>query len=158
MRREGVESFDSCDVKVVKMITHGYPPDVKLQTASSTSIIPVDAADYAKKKAKDAPLIYGGHLAVLDCPYTQDTGEKISSAFNNHNGVAAAYDSVRENAGLIACRTCRFSGMTPAEVSIDRKEFAQAETERLRAYEGLEQARVELGIIEPPAPPAALEQ
>ena len=56
--------------------------------------------------------------------------------------------SVRDNAGLLACRTCQYSGLTQVEVSVRRREFADAEKERIEAFQRLQTAREALEIFD----------
>lgn len=155
LQRDGVKAFDMCDVKVVKMVKYGYPVDTEVRVSGDEFIVPLVATDYTKRfiEGEDESSRknhYAGSRAIIECPYTEDTGITLESQFDNHNGELRAYESIRKNAGVLACRTCQYSGMTPVEVSIARTEFAKAEAERIKAFELLEEARAEIAQLANP--------
>lgn len=152
--REGLEAFDECKVRVVRVTDYAYPTNVLLKV-SGPFIHPVNRADRERKRSvskftEGSSKMYGGSGAKLDCPYTQDTGIEISSDYTNHNGVQRAHESLRQNAGCIACRGCQYSGVDPVEVSSMRRAYAAAETERIAQQKLLDAARAELDSVSPP--------
>lgn len=134
MNISGNRAFERCDVKVVEFVDYVY-----VDKDRKNVTITQDAA-------RD-PRPHGGNGAVLHCPRTEDDRVNVESQFSNHPTRERALNSLKSLAGKLICRDCRFSSMTPVEVSIARTELAEAEKARIIAYAALMEARNELETI-----------
>ena len=129
----GKQSFDRCDVKTVEIISRATKGILNYDS----SVAPEGA-------------IHSGYRAKLHCPRIEDDDRlKVSSNNLNYSYQSEAVRSVRKIAAQLICRDCMYSDMTPVQVSIARKEFANAETERVKAYQALEAAREEIEQASP---------
>ena len=136
----GKQSFDRCDVKTVEIIGRSAFIKEGRQWNSDTKNAPEGSWHF-------------GYRAQLHCPRIEDDERlKISSNNKNYNYQSEAVRSVRSIAAQLICRDCMYAEMTPVQVSIARKDFAKAETERIQAYKALEAAREEIEKISPPLP------
>lgn len=154
MSRAGKKAFDRCDVKVVEFKDTVY--EHPTQVMPGNYVVPLGGLGTVASRPTspaDAGMQYAGSGAALHCPRTEDERVNIHSAYSNHNGRLLALKSVRNLAGELLCRTCRFSTMTPVEVSIERKALADAETERVESFILLEAARAEIRAIGQPELP-----
>ncbi len=89
----------------------------------------------------------GGYTATLHCPRTEDEdGVEVSTRAEVRWSQNEARRELRNTAARLVCATCVYHSMTPVEVSITRKELAEAELERIEAYKRLCEARAELEI------------
>lgn len=131
-KRAGEAAFDACDVKRV-VITESVYDDTEEGEEAVVSEAPLEDNRY-----------FAGNGAELICPRTEDDGIQISSQYNNHLDRVGAYNSVRTQAGELACGTCMYAGLTPVEVSIARTELANAEVDRIEAYRLRKEAIEEL--------------
>lgn len=136
MSRKGRKAFRQCDVKVVEFKDFVYTDDERQETT------------LAEIPSEDSRIL-SGSSAVLHCPRTEDDKVNVESRYSNHPTRPEALDSVEELAGKLLCEDCMFSTMTPVEVSIARKDLAAAETERIKAYQALEEARQEIEQVSP---------
>ncbi len=134
----GKKSFDRCDVKTVEIIGRsGLFKDNRYWTVDT----------------KGAPegSSHTGYRAKLHCPRIDDDDRlNVSSNKKTYQLQEEAVRSVRSIAAQLICRDCMYADMTPVQVSIARKDFAKAETERVLAYKALEAAREDLDQISPP--------
>lgn len=131
MFKEGQRAFDRCDVKVVEFKSFVY----KQSSAGEKALATNPSEDMR---------IHAGDGAVLHCPKTEDDKVAIESQYTNYPTRQAALKSVRKLAGDLMCKNCRFSSMTPSEVSNDRAAFARAETDRIEATIAYDAAMKEL--------------
>ena len=75
-----------------------------------------------------------GYGAKLRCPRIEDGDSGPVEVGYTHNTELGALNALRRLAGKLLCSECRYAGMTPAQVSIERARFAEAEAERIRAF------------------------
>jgi hypothetical protein len=120
MSNNGKKAFRRCDVKVVEFKDFVYDKDAKNRKVLSDN------------PSEDTRRLFG-YSAVLHCPRTEDDRVSITSQFTNHSSRIKALKSVEKLAGALLCRDCRFSNLTPAEVSMDRAALARAEKDRIEA-------------------------
>jgi hypothetical protein len=130
MSRAGKRSFDRCDVKVVEFKEFGYR-----EGSSGIASLCKDLPNGGKDN------VNAGYWAVLHCPRTEDERIEVTSENETRRNKPNALKEVRTLAGQLVCEHCRFSTMTPVEVSIERTRFANAEAERIEAF-GLRQAAI----------------
>lgn len=136
MSRAGRKAFRKCDVKAVLFKSYVYTDDGEEKEVISTT------------PSEDSRQ-FAGVAAVLECPRTQDDKlQQIESQFTDHPTNLAALQSLAELAGELVCAECRYSNMTPVQVSIQRADFAKAEADRVLAYQVLEAARAEIRALE----------
>ena len=115
---KGLRNFRQCDVKVVETKDFVYVSGNKGPAVLSVT------------PSEDNRNLHG-HSAVLHCPRTEDERVNIESQYVNHSSRLEAVNSVASIAAALVCADCRFSTMTPLEVSKERADLARAETERL---------------------------
>lgn len=121
MSRAGRKAFDKCNVKVVEILPYIYSDD--------------EQRTFKVKRSIDkGGLLTGGSHAILHCPRTEDKRVNAESEKREKASQLAALDELRRIAGEMLCRTCMYSSMTPVEVSVQRKDFAEAEAERITAF------------------------
>lgn len=137
MSRNGRKAFNRCDVKVV---------EIKRRLRDKVTNLVID--ETARESGKNYAL--NGHGAELHCPRTEDDRVAIKSDSQSHSSQAEALASVRGLAGQLLCAECRYSSMTPVQVSIERTELAKAEADRVVAFQALEAARAEIAVLENP--------
>ena len=148
MSRSGNKAFDRCDVRVVEFGHFLYLED-RDGDFDYENDIPED--DRNKR-------FHAGYHATLHCPRTEDDRISVTSEYESEMDKSYALKSLKKLAGELVCHDCRYSSMTPAEVSQDRAKFLRAETERVEALTALEQARDELRLVTPQLLPPKPEQ
>lgn len=119
MSRAGKKNYDSCAVREVEDIEFVY---LRLNFGPAEP----------KKGATDTRET-AGHRAILHCPVTESERVTIDSGdyrYENRTNVAA---KVRRYASELICANCMFAGKTPLEVSMLRRQLAEAESNRLEA-------------------------
>ena len=157
MTRAGKRAFNRCNVKVVEFHEFVFPSSVSASEITRGAGV-VTAGDKTGQRILVTPQNVNdvssnwaaGCEAVLRCPVTEDQDEPLTSQTNNHVTKLASLESLRSIAGELLCRNCRFSSMTPVEVSLERQEIAEAETARIEAFTHLQAAQIELAKIVSP--------
>lgn len=148
MSRKGEKAFDGCRVKSWNFTDFVFVKDPGRIKSTSSVVEPQYGYPVARVPAESKEGgVYAGSSATLQCPRVQDTGMRIRSSLENHNGHSNAYDSLRQNAGKMACAVCPFSSMDQIEVAQYRARWATAQAEQIRAFSALEQARREIDRI-----------
>lgn len=149
MSRAGKRAFDRCSVAEVE-----FKDFLEVKEDDETHY-------YLREKLpadeKGKPHRHAGYLAVLHCPRTEDSRTEVTSNHLTGRNKLEALREVKDLAGELLCRHCRFSSMTPVEVAEERAKRALAEAEHTEALAALETARAELRAISPHALPAAPE-
>ncbi|HSX33128.1 MAG TPA: hypothetical protein VLF91_02210 [Candidatus Saccharimonadales bacterium] len=144
MSRAGNKAFSKCEVKIVEFDTYIRPyDDPKKIVASGNGSGPGNLV---------------GYKAHLRCPKTEDPRAAISSDTMNAPTKLRALANLGALAGELMCKGCRFSAMTPLQVTEERARMAHADAELADAQAHLERARHELSqtlAIELPAAPEA---
>lgn len=141
VQREGRVAFGNCDVKAAEITRFFQYDDEK---GFSTGAVVAEADLDASK-----PNHFNGYRARLDCPRTQDDPRLvIESPYRSHATQLEAVEALVPLAAALVCRDCMYSGMTPVQVSIARKEFENAEIARLEVHSQLERAKVAMAEIE----------
>jgi len=135
MSRAGKRAFRRCDVKEVELSTFVYEKEG-------------GGVRHIKDAKKGRVYNLAGANANLHCPRTESPLVKVSSEDKAGMSKVQAVKSLEELAGELLCRDCRFSTMTPVQVSIARAELDLAEAERIRAHQLLTEARAELDAID----------
>lgn len=132
MSRVGNRAFKGCDVKSVEFIRRVRvftgPED---EDGERPSIIKFDV-DVTPEERESSYI--NGYGAKLHCPRIEDGDSKPVEVSYHNNTELGALSSLRTLAGELLCSECRYSGMTPAQVSIERAKFAEAEAERIKAF------------------------
>lgn len=131
MSLKGYKAFNRCDVKVVE-----FKRRIRVYTdnrrTKSASLVLFDEEVTPEQRQNSRISGYG---AALHCPRIEDDDRlTIESDGYSYETQSGALISLRRLAGELICRDCRFSTMTPVEVSIERRKLNEAETERLQAH------------------------
>jgi hypothetical protein len=131
MGRAGKKAFNKCNVRVVEFERFIYDSETE-------HVVTED------QREPHRDYFLRGYRAILRCPRTEDDGVEVASPYKSHDTQRIALAHLRELAGDLICRDCMYPSMTPVQVSIKRKELAEAEAERLHAYKLVQQARDEI--------------
>lgn len=91
---------------------------------------------------------YPKYVATLDCPRVQDLGLEVKGDLSTETQPRAK-EQLKKVAGAIVCGDCIYSGMTDVQISTSRTERDQAELTRIKTHQALEEARIELDLIDP---------
>lgn len=136
MSRSGNKRFDQCDVKIVEFTRH-------IRDSSTGHIVE------EKDRDPDKDYVLRGYRGSLHCPRTEDDRVSVDSVTRSHPTQLEALNSVRKLTGNLLCSTCKYSTMTPLEISQERAAVARAEVDRLEAFTSRAQALAELALIDP---------
>ncbi|MDB5185294.1 MAG: hypothetical protein JWN38_1102 [Candidatus Saccharibacteria bacterium] len=146
MSRAGKKSFEQCDVKSV-IFTRRIRVFQDESRSVSKSIV-LDENDVTPEQMQVSQT--RGYRATLQCPRLEDDPRSsIESESRVHATQLDALESMKRLAGEVICRDCRFSSMTPVEISHERAQLATAEAERAEAYRLREIALRELNTAFP---------
>lgn len=140
MSRAGRKAFARCDVKVVEF-------NRRYRTHDETRLVVNE-----EERVPEKNYSINGYGVILRCPRTEDDEISIRSDRDSHPSQIEALNSIKSVVGKLLCAECRYSHMTPVQVSVARTEFAKAEAERLEAYGALELARKEVAELPPGFP------
>lgn len=156
MSRAGKKAFDQCESKVVTFTDYVFTRPTELQSGQTDFVVPrTGLGSVDKVKVENGTNgRYAGSGASLKCPVTQASEQEMESQYSNHYGRLKALDSLRQIAGEVICRNCRFSGMTQVEVITERAALLRAQAEETEALAALESARNELRQVNPHLLPA----
>lgn len=154
MISKGKKAFNRCDVKVVEFVDFIFPSNVKSDNvlAGSEYTTLRDGSISERAIVKDTASQQGydaGHLAILHCPRTEDDRVNIQSDSDNHTLRTGALASLRELAGSLICEHCRYSKMSPVDITLERAEIARVDAQRLEAIKLRAEALHELTQIDP---------
>lgn len=145
MSRAGNKAFERCDVGVVEFGDYVYTKGKGKK----------DVFERGDESGTDKDKMHAGYHATLHCPRTEDDRISVTSEYESDMTKVEALNSLKKLAGELVCRNCRFSSMSPVDVSNERAELARAEAERTEAFTALEQAREELRQYSPHSLPPA---
>jgi hypothetical protein len=131
--KRAATNFDACALKSIEFKLYARYRDRQVEHVVFLDKVPPNTTSHA-----------AGYLGVLICPRTVDQGFEITSQRKSGLQQSEVLSQVRELAAQLVCRSCPYINMTPAEASLQRANFARAETERLQAFALREEAISEI--------------
>ena len=91
---------------------------------------------------------FGTFVGRLACARTEELERTISTEGYDIYSPNEAQRRLRIIASELICQNCVYSGFTPTEVSIKRRELADAEIARIDAFKRLQDARAEISALD----------